>query len=149
MSEETVYYRRNLPHLHPRDKNYFITFRLAGSLPVDVSQIFKAEQEAYIKYLRRKFDGKQFNIEKYKLEKRNFTKFDDWLDKCSTGPQWLKDERIAVTVAKKLHELDGIRYKLIAYCIMSNHVHLLINPTWVLGYTKSNILATTKDYLLT
>ncbi|MCH8127516.1 hypothetical protein IIC38_16400 [candidate division KSB1 bacterium] len=58
MSEETVYYRRNLPHLHPRDKNYFITFRLAGSLPVDVSQIFKAEQEAYIKYLRRKFDKK-------------------------------------------------------------------------------------------
>lgn len=83
------------------------------------------------------------------MEKRNFTKFDDWLDKCSTGPQWLKDERIAVTVAKKLHELDGIKYKLIAYCIMSNHVHLLINPTWILGNKKSNILGTTKDYLLT
>jgi len=31
--KENIFYKRNLPHYQPDDVNYFVTFRLAGSLP--------------------------------------------------------------------------------------------------------------------
>jgi len=36
MTTKDIHYRRNLPHYHPDGFPLFITFRLAGSLPVDV-----------------------------------------------------------------------------------------------------------------
>lgn len=30
-----LYYRRNLPHYQPAEATFFVTFRLAGSIPVD------------------------------------------------------------------------------------------------------------------
>jgi REP element-mobilizing transposase RayT len=52
------------------------------------------------------------------------------LDKASIGPQWLSDPRIAQCVVDALHygesRLD--LYELIAFVVMSNHVHILIQP---------------------
>jgi hypothetical protein len=33
MAEETIYYRRNLPHIQPAQGYYFITFRLVDTIP--------------------------------------------------------------------------------------------------------------------
>lgn len=41
----------------------------------------------------------------------------------------LKKPAVAKIVSDKLHELDGNKYELIAYSIMPNHVHLLIDTT--------------------
>jgi hypothetical protein len=33
---DKIYYRRHLPHYQPSDATFFVTFRLAGSLPAAV-----------------------------------------------------------------------------------------------------------------
>jgi len=147
MSEtKPIFYRRDLPHIHPKDAIFFITFRLVDSVPADVLQRLQQERDDAIKQLEKKLRGKELDEEKYKAEKRHFGRLDDWLDRASTGPQWLKEERIARIVAGKIHELDGKRYRLIAYCIMSNHVHLLFDTTGYNESTATNIAGKTKDY---
>ncbi len=42
------------------------------------------------------------------------------------GACYLRDERIARLVQDALKYFDGERYRLIAWCIMPNHVHVLI-----------------------
>jgi REP element-mobilizing transposase RayT len=148
MSEknDTIFYRRNLPHIHPRDAIFFITFRLVDSLPAAVLQRLQQEREDEIKLLKKKYNGKELEKAKYKAEKRYFGRFDEWLDRAATGPQWLKEERIAQIVADKIHYLHGKRYSLIAYCIMSNHVHLSFDTTGYHQSSVTNILGKTKDY---
>ena len=39
------FYRRKLPHIQPQGATFFVTFRLAGSLPDAVIELLKAEHE--------------------------------------------------------------------------------------------------------
>ncbi len=56
MSEnEPSFYRRDLPHIHPKDATFFITFRLAGSLPTDALQRLQEEKENELKQLRKEY----------------------------------------------------------------------------------------------
>jgi REP element-mobilizing transposase RayT len=57
-----------------------------------------------------------------------FLKFEETLDQARTGPTWLKESRIAAVVTEHLHALDDEAYKLDAYCVMSNHVHVIFTP---------------------
>jgi putative transposase len=49
----------------------------------------------------------------------------DFLDKNSNAPYWLKQSDIASIVAEAIHFRDERQYELHAYCLMSNHVHIL------------------------
>jgi REP element-mobilizing transposase RayT len=121
-------YRRNLPHWIPEGAMFFITFRLANSLPINIIQELEAEREREKKIVRAKFSGAQQYEELYKLDKKHFGHFDAWLDRCvEESPRWLADEKIAQIVADEIHNLDGERYALVAYCLMSNHAHLVID----------------------
>jgi len=59
---------------------------------------------------------------------------------------WLKEGRIARVVCDKIHDLDGKNYHLIAFCIMSNHFHLVIDMTGFYHSTPTNTDGKTKDY---
>ena len=85
IAKENIFYKPNLPHIHPRDGIFFITFRLADSLPINVLKRLK-EEMMKLKFIEKKFNKKEFNREKYNLEKRYFAKFDEWLDRASEGP---------------------------------------------------------------
>jgi REP element-mobilizing transposase RayT len=147
MSEnETIFYRRDLPHVHPKGAIFFITFRLAGSIPVEVLQRLRRERECELQQLRKKYSGEEFDREKYKLEKRHFGRMDEWLDRASTGPHWLGEKRIARIVAERIHELDGKNYDLFAYSIMSNHAHLSFDTSEYGQTSATNIAGKTKDY---
>jgi len=60
------------------------------------------------------------------------------------GACWLRDERIAALVENALLHFDGQRYRLIAWCVMPNHVHGLIETldAWPLA----SILHSWKSY---
>jgi len=60
------------------------------------------------------------------------------------GACWLRDKRIATLVEKALLHFDGERYRLIAWCVMPNHVHVLIE-TWV-GYPLDKVLHSWKSF---
>ena len=57
-----------------------------------------------------------------------FRKIEKTLDNAQSGPVWLKDDRIAKEVADSMHYLHGKVYRLDAYCIMANHVHVVFTP---------------------
>ncbi len=114
-------YYRNLPHLHPLESVFFITIRLAGSLPVATVEMLKEEQALALKQL-----GQQ-EREIVSQKKRYFARFDEFLDTPHNGPYWLKQAEIAGVVTEALHFRDKLDYTLVAYCLMSNHVHFIID----------------------
>lgn len=118
MPEKTIYYRRHLPHIHPEGHSLFITFNLADSIPMDIWQELKQQREQELQ--------KAAPEQRYKIQKKFFGKYDEWLDRAAYGNHWLTQANIAQIVADELHRIDGERYRLMTYCIMPNHVHLLL-----------------------
>ena len=43
-----LFYRRNLPHYQPANATLFVTFRLAGSLPVEILRQLRGEYDRAI-----------------------------------------------------------------------------------------------------
>jgi len=122
------FYRRKLPHWIPPEATFFVTFRLANSLPAAVLAELLAEKERQRQAIEQGFVGQERKNKLYQAEKKWFGHFDAWLDRClAENPHWLAEDKIARIVADAIHEFDGKRYTLLAYCIMPNHVHLLMD----------------------
>ena len=111
------YYKRHLPHWQPEGAEFFITFRLTGSLPKEVVE--KLRQQ------RKKFNEQSESRYKKEIQKKIFQKYEDLLDRAESGPAWLKNEKIYEIVKNALQYYDQKKYDLYAYCIMPNHVHLV------------------------
>lgn len=60
---------------------------------------------------------------------RKYEPSDDLIHRIATGPTYLKKQEIANLVKEQLHRFDGVFYDLVAYSIMSNHVHILIDTS--------------------
>lgn len=60
------------------------------------------------------------------------------------GACWLCDKRVALLVENALLYFDGQRYRVIAWCVMPNHVHVLVElgEDWPLA----GILQSWKSY---
>ncbi len=128
MTDNKIFYKRNLPHYQPPGYSFFITFRLADSLPVQTIIALKEERQKALKVIAG-YDNIQVRKEKYKIyQSRYFGKFDKLLDGSSYGPKWLKEENVAQVVKEIIHFNDNKTYSLICYSIMPNHVHLVFTP---------------------
>lgn len=122
------FYERHLPHYVVDEYAYFITIRLYGSLPINV---IKNLQQSYERDLAAissiKNPAKKY--EEYSLLKWNyFTEFDLNLHSFEKSPDWLNNESIASLVKESLHYRDNKDYNMVAYTIMSNHLHLVVIP---------------------
>jgi putative transposase len=148
MSINNIFYRAKLPHIHPADRIFFITFRLADSLPKSIILKVMREKRAIMLQSRLLNDGIIDKNFKYHIEKLYFNKFDNLL-KNNSGNCWLKNPKIAQLLANKIHSFDSIRYKLICYCIMPNHVHLVIDTSGINLINKSNKHGASRKYPLT
>ena len=94
----------------------FITFRLADSLPQTVLK--QLEQELL-----------QVPVSIRERERRK--KIEHWLD-AGLGCCALRHPIVAELMQQTLQKFDGERYRLIAWCVMPNHVHVLIEPIFSL-----------------
>ena len=143
MSQDALksFYRRNLPHIQISGATLFVTFQLAGAIPQHVLAQWRTEKLQFdrekSRLLRLQNDSRPAAIQQRHFEEKNkhlewnrqwFRKFEKTLDSARSGPVWLKDDRIAKAVADSLHYRDGKTYCLDAYCIMSNHVHVVFTP---------------------
>lgn len=123
-----TYYKRNLPHFQPIGYTYFVTFRLHGSLPVQIIKQLKDEREKHLKVITG-FESKTVKLKEYKnYQSVYFGKFDKLLDASDYGPTWLNQETVAQIVKDAIHFYDKKKYDLICYTIMSNHVHQVFTP---------------------
>ena len=122
------FYRRNLPHIQLRGATFLVNFRLAGSLPIEVVEQLRIEADLLEKKLLTIKDQKERLVLRDREQRKLFGKWDDPLHKSVTGPFWLKDDQIAQIVADSILYHDGAWFDVLAYCIMPNHVHLVLIP---------------------
>jgi putative transposase len=119
------FYRQKLPHKQSENATYFVTYRLAGSVPITVIQQLKEEYELALKELVR---NKQYTSgNEYQLQKKYFSRFDSFLDTNLNEPYWLQQTEIAQVVYDSLLHLDNTTIDLNCFTIMSNHVHALFS----------------------
>ena len=122
-----LYYRRNLPHIQPVDAVFFITYCLQFDLPDDfikAASLRKKEFNDNIKTLSEKEVGGK----KYSFNKKQFIIWDDFIANYNNTSEWLTKPEIAALIIESLKYRDREEYELICYCIMPNHVHILIKP---------------------
>ncbi len=108
------YSRGYLPHYDGSGLTQFITFRLADSVPRTVITGWKAELDWE--------EGLDTTSPQAIALRRRIAEYED----AGHGACHLRDPRIAELVQNALFHFDGTRYRLLAWCLMPNHVHVLI-----------------------
>jgi len=99
--------RGYLPHYDAPNVTQLTTFMLADSFPVER----RAEWEPIL-------EEEDESLRHRKLEA--------WLDR-GMGKCWLRQPRVAALVEEKLRQFDGVHYRLQAWMLMPNHVHLVVD----------------------
>ncbi len=130
-------YRRHLPHQIPIGFPIFLTWNLKGALPQEVVVRLQRERQQLRQEPPRKAETSRDRALRH--GKLIFAKCDAYLDTCSGGPKHLSDPAAAKIVEDAL--LFGVpeRYELFAWCVMANHVHLLLLPHWDLKKVTQGI----------
>jgi len=70
-------------------------------------------------------------------------KIEHYLD-SGVGSCYMKDNRVAKVVADALMHFESERYDLAAWCVMPNHVHVVLHP--ILDHKLEDILHSWKSY---
>src|SRR5438105_1021355 len=129
MSDAKTYYHRNLPHWQPPGAAIFLTCRLYGSLPENVIERLKEAQKLVEREIgKAKASAEKIAELKLNQHKRLFAKLDAILDRSETGPRWLGNTEVAALVEDALLRRYAELYRLWAYVVMLNHLHLLLRP---------------------
>ena len=114
---------RNLPHWQQAAATYFVTFRLADSLPIQV------------------------RLRLRELRELNAAEAFEWVDgllDAGAGNTLLTHSPHRLVVESAMRHFDQTRYSLGEYVIMPNHVHVLIQP--FAGYDLTSVLHSWKSY---
>ena len=114
-------WRGNLPHLYKEGCTYFITFNLIDAAPENR----RPEQSLEI--------GRDPDLIAAELD-----------PEPSTGSCLLEDPKAASIVESSLVHFQGNRYALSAWCVMPNHVHVVVTP--LSGFTLPAILHSWKFF---
>ena len=120
--------RGYLPHFECEELPQHVTFHLADGLPQTVVQQLENEMKA--------LPADQRGAERRK-------RLDDWID-AGHGSCTLRRPRIAEMTQASLLRFNSQRYRLIAWVVMPNHVHVLFTPTN--GWTVARIMASWKKF---
>ncbi|MHB0989397.1 MAG: transposase [Bellilinea sp.] len=126
--ETLVFYERHLPHYQVDGATIFVTFRLAGSLPISIIRYLnevKHQQERIVGKISDPTARKEAFTRSNKIL---FGKWDKALDLNYAESNWLSDRNVAETIWNSIHYRDKKEYILDACCIMPNHIHIVITP---------------------
>lgn len=113
-----------LPHCDVPGRIQSITFRLGDALPKDAIARLATEADT--------------------LDQRN--RVEKWLH-AGYGECLLARQDVAAIVENALLHFDGPRYRLLAWCVMPNHVHVLIETHQ--GYPLGGIVHSWKSFTAT
>jgi len=142
MSAEIVT-RRRLLHWYQPGHAHFITYRLAGSIPDVLLREWRRERAELI----RQAGSLPYDVRaerRSEIERQFFKRYDDLLDQ-STENRWLADDRVASIVRDNLYHHNGDKYQLLAYCVMPNHVHVLLQPFQIDAAAGHHLQATSDE----
>ena len=113
-----------LPHWTREAGWYSVTFRLWDSLPQHVIKSWLFERKNILKTAEQ-MKRPLSEHEERRLAHLHSERVERYLDN-GYGSCFMKDDRIARLVQDALFHFDGARYSLAAWCIMPNHVHVVM-----------------------
>lgn len=126
------YSRGYLPHWDHPGMIQSVNFRLGDSLPVKLIEQWKSELA---------LDRRDASAPDEAVELRR--RIEKYLD-AGHGECWLRRPDIAQLVEGALFHFDGQRYRLLAWCVMPNHIHVLIETQE--GFPLAEVLHSWKSY---
>ena len=116
-------YQRHLPHWRQDGASYFVTFRLADSLPQEKLQEIRKLREEW----ERAHPLPRSDQAWEQFAKQMITRLEAWLDQgmgaCRLRPEWA-----ARIIEEALLFFHGSHYDLGCFVVMPNHVHGIIRP---------------------
>jgi putative DNA methylase len=125
MRAKEIITRRCLPHWYVPGAAHFVTYRIAGTIPVQVIQGLRARRTAALD--RPVPEGRRLTEHRERASKLFFVGYDEYLDNDRTI-DWLARPQVAAMIRANLYHHNGRKYHLLAYCVMPNHVHVLLQP---------------------
>jgi REP element-mobilizing transposase RayT len=124
-----VHSRGYLPHVKREGAEYFVTFRLADSLPKEVLLRYESEQAERLRTIAEtRRAGGSCTDDEVTANREFVRKVERFLD-SGAGACHLRRADIANLVVGALKFFDGQRYFLRGWVVMPNHVHVLFWPT--------------------
>jgi len=112
-----VIHHKNLPHWQKPGAAFFVTWRLAGSLP-------------------------NLKIDHLESESERFAAVDRLLDTDPRGLCWMQQPEVADVVTRIIVEGEQRqRYELGHWVVMPNHVHMILRPNADLSSTMRQLKA--------
>lgn len=141
-------YQRHLPHWRQEGATYFVTFRLADSIPQAQLRALKRWRE---KWEREHPEPRSHETWK-QLAREITNRTEAWVDE-GYGACELGRREIAGLMADSLLKFQHDRHHLSCYVVMPNHVHAVIKPLGehkledLLGGMKSYVAHRTKKML--
>ncbi|MDQ6655210.1 MAG: carbamoyl-phosphate synthase large subunit, partial [Verrucomicrobiota bacterium] len=130
---EVTQARRNLPHWEQSGATYFVTFRLADSVPAALRAQWREDLQNWLPHHPKPWDA----ATAYEYHQRFVEMRENWLDQ-GHGSCLLAESSATQMVAAALRHFDGERYLLDSFVVMPNHVHVLFQP--LAGHSPSEVL---------
>jgi hypothetical protein len=116
--------RRRLPHWRQPGVSYFVTFRLADSVPQPLLRQWRHERAIWLR-----LHPQPWGVdEQREYEARFIGRIQEWLD-AGMGACHMRRPDVRAEVEGCLLQFDGNRYDIDAFVLMPNHVHAVIKPT--------------------
>ena len=129
-------YFTTLPHWRQEGCTYFVTYRLADSIPKKVLERWDIEKAEWLAAHRVTIlDGGCWRDAFLQLSEKDRVAFEKYFNRQlnsyldeGRGSCVLRDSRCSQTVVDGWEFFDGKRYDLGDLVVMPNHVHLLVTP---------------------
>ncbi len=115
--------RRNLPHWEQAGCTYFVTWRLADSLPVSQLREWQDDRERWLALNPQPWTPRV----QADYQRESIDRIEHWLD-AGHGSCVLRRPDVRSILSGTLHFFNGERYELDGAVIMPNHVHVLVTP---------------------
>ena len=133
-------YHRHLPHWRQDGATYAVTFRLADSIPQEHVRSLKRWREIW----ERSHQQPRSEADWDQLAREITHRTEAWLDE-GYGECVFADATLAVEMAKSVVHFQDERYLTSCYCVMHNHVHLVMKPKD--GFELEDILEGLKGFV--
>lgn len=131
----TYFKRKGQPHILPQGAIFSVTFRLHDAIPKQMIQRVKKRRTVVLREIELdSIPNKQGRKEQ--IEQKYYHFLEGLMHQKSQQEHLLRNGTAAHLVIARLEEYAKHYYHLLAYCVMSNHVHLLLDfslqcpPDW-------------------
>ncbi len=134
-------YVRHLPHWRRDRATYFVTFRLADSLPkVKLNELASLRRE-----WERLHPPPREKESLERLARDQAERIEKWLDE-GMGSCLLKEQLSSALLIEAMHHFNNKHYELGAYVVMPNHCHAILRPLACTEHDLETIVGGWKQY---